>query len=278
MDYRLKLAVMSAALAVPAITAAQAANAPPNVLGVYRETVKPGKDIAHTKWETAWSRALEAAKNPTTFLAMTATTGTNEAWFVTPYTSLADLQKVNETNDASAAMTAINEKYLPAESDYLQDGRMMILTLRADLSYSTGTSASEFRYFSVSRTLVRPGHTAEFVEARTAIKAAHEKAKLPDSFAIYQVVDGMPTGTYYLLAGRKSLAELDNAAKIHADPAYVAALGPDWTKRNEALVAGYVTSAQTDLFAVNPGMSSVPKEWIAADSYWKPKAPAKKAP
>lgn len=278
MDSRLKLAVMSAALALPTMAGAQAMNTAPKVLLVAREVVKPGKDLAHTKSETAWSRAYEAAKYTGGYIAMTAMTGPNEVWFMTAFNSLADMQKANEANEASAAVTATNDRYMPPESDFLQDSRSMILTLREDLSYSTGRPVSELRFMSVTRTLVRPGHLPEFVEARAAVKAAHEKAKLPDGFAIYQAVDGMPGGTFYLFAGRKSLAELDDAAKIHTDPAYVAALGPDWTKRNAALVQGYQNSSETDLFALNPAMSIVAKEWIAADSYWKPKAPPKKAP
>ena len=278
MNRRLRLAMMSAALVLPTVATAQDMTGPPKVLQVGREVVKQGKGIAHTKWETAWSRALEAAKYPVPFLAMSAMTGVNEVWFLFGYSSLADMQKANDGINANAAFTAISEKYVPGESDLLQDGRGMILTLREDLSYSNGAKTSAFRFFSVTRTLVRPGHAAEFVEARTAIKAAHEKAKLPDSYAIYQAGNGMPAGTFFLFAGRKSLSVVDDAAKVHADPAYTAALGPDWTKRNAALVAAYETSAETNLFAFEQGMSSVPKEWIAEDPYWKPKTPAKKAP
>jgi hypothetical protein len=280
MNRRIRFAVLSAALVLPAIAGAQsaAASASAPILTIFRETVKPGKDAAHTKWETSWSRALEAAKSQSHFIAMTAMSGPNEVWFASTYPSLADMQKVNEANDANAANAAVQEKYGPAESDYLQDGRQIILTLRPDLSYSTGRPISEMRFMTAQRILVRPGHTAEFVEARTAVKAAHEKAKLPDGYSVYQVTSGMPAGTFYLFAGRKSLTELDDNTKTHSDPAYQAALGADWTKRNAALVAAYETSTETDIFAMNPAMSSAPKEWIAADPYWKPKAAAKKAP
>lgn len=279
MKHRIGFALLSAGLVLPAIAGAQTMAASPQILTVFRETVKPGKDAAHTKSETAWSRAQEMAKSQSHFIAMTAMTGPNEVWFVSSYSSLAEMQKVNEANDASAAVTAVNDKYDPPEAEYLQDGRQMILTRRDDLSYSTSTPITAMRFLTAQRILVRPGHTAEFEEARLAIKAAHEKAKLPDGYAIYQVTSGMPGGTFYLLSARKSLAELDDNAKTHGNPAYTAALGADWAKRNAALVQGYLTSTETDIFSMNPAMSSAPPEWIAADSYWKPKAPpAKKAP
>jgi hypothetical protein len=275
MKLRIGFALLSAGLALPAIASAQTPPATQGVLTIFRETVKPGKDAAHTKSETAWSRAVEMAKSQSHFVAMTAMTGPNEVWFVSGYGSLAEMQKVNEAN---AAVTAVNEKYGAAESDYLQDGRQINLISRPDLSYSTGRPIWEMRFLTAQRILVRPGHTAEFVEARTAIKAAHEKAKLSDGYAIYQVTSGMPGGTYYLFSARKSLAELDDNTKTHSDPAYQAALGPDWVKRNDALVQGYMASTESDIFAMSPAMSSAPAEWIKADAYWKPKAPAKKAP
>jgi hypothetical protein len=279
MKLRIGFALLSAGLALPAIASAQTPPATQGVLTIYRETVKPGKDAAHTKSETAWSRAQEMAKSQSHFVAMTAMTGPNEVWFVSGYGSLAEMQKVNEANDANAAVTAANDKYGPAESEFLQDGRQINLIERPDLSYSTGRPIWEMRFLTAQRILVRPGHNAEFVEARTAIKAAHEKAKLPDGYAIYQVTSGMPGGTYYLFAARKSLSELDDNTKVHSDPAYQAALGADWTKRNAALVAAYETSTETDVFSMNPAMSSAPPDWIKADTYWKPKAPpAKKAP
>jgi hypothetical protein len=251
MDHRVRLAVLSATLALPGIASPQAMTGPAKVLSVGREIVKPGKSTLHAKWETAWARALEAAKYSDHFIAMASVTGPNEVWFMSGYNSLEEMQKAYDASDANAAVAAVTDRYLPAESEYLQDGRSMILTLREDLSYSTGRAMSELRFVSVTRLLVRPGHAAEFVEARAAVKAA---------------------------AGRKSLTELDDAAKVHADPTYLAALGADWTKRNAALVQAYEASADTDLFSVSPGMSVVPKEWIAADPFWKPKAPPKKSP
>ncbi|MFI5311952.1 MAG: hypothetical protein ACHQQ3_12000, partial [Gemmatimonadales bacterium] len=160
----------------------------------------------------------------------------------------------------------------------LSDGRQIVLVNRDDLSYSTGRPIWEMRFLTATRVLVRLGHEAEFVEARKAIKAAHEKAKLSDGYGVYQVTSGMPGTTFYIFAARKSLSELDDNTKTHADPAYQAALGADWTKRNAALVQAYEASTDVNIFAMNPAMSIAPPDWIKADPYWKPKAPPKKAP
>ena len=279
MRHRIRVGTALLALALPAVGSSQANSASPApVLLVGRELVKPGKNIAHTKWETSWSRALEAAKYPQTLVALTSMSGTPETWFVFPYASLADLEKANATFDGNASLTGIDQKYAPAESEYLQGMRTMLLSYRPELSYSTGTPVSAMRFVTVTRILVRAGHMPEFIEARTAIKAAHEKAKLPDGYAIYQATSGMPAGTYFLLAGRKSLKELDDNTKIHEGAAYQAALGADWAKRNAALQQAYEASSDVNLYAMNAGMSIVPKEWKDSDPFWAPKAEAKKAP
>lgn len=286
MRYRMSLAATAAALAIPIIAGAQTMtaaapvlNGAAPVLAIGREVIKPGKGPAHTRLETAWSRSLEAAKYAQGFVALTSMSGPNEVWFVSPYASLDAMQKANEAYDANPAMMAISEKYVPAEVEFLADGgRSMILTLRPELSYSNGRALSDMRFLTVQRIQVRAGHAAEFTESRTAIKAAHEKAKLSDGFAVYQATSGMPGGTFYVLATRKSLAELDDNTKTHADPAYQAALGVDWLKKNALLVQAYEASSDNNVFAVNPAMSVVSKEWKDADAFWRPKLVAKKTP
>src|SRR5215210_4690460 len=53
-------------VAVPLMLGAQTTPPPPpyNVLTVFRETVKPGKRVAHNAHEVAWANANIAAKNP----------------------------------------------------------------------------------------------------------------------------------------------------------------------------------------------------------------------
>ena len=278
MRYRFGFAVLTAALAFPTAASSQAMTAAAPVLRIGREIIKPGKDAAHTKLETAWSRALESTKWSGTLLALTSMSGPSEVWFALPYASLDAMQKTDATNDAIASVAAVTDRYAPAEAEYMQDGRQMVMTLLPELSYSTGRPLTEMRFLTAQRILVRAGHRAEFVESRTAIKAAHEKAKLADGYAIYQVNFGMPSGTYFVFAARKSLAELDDNTKTHTDPAYLAALGVDWTMKNAALVQAYEQSSETNIFKVSVEMSYAPKEWKDADSFWKPKAAPKKMP
>ena len=69
----------------PAAAAAQEAapsQAPPKVLQIFVESVKPGKGSAHEKVEPGWPAAFRKAKWPTHYLAMTSMSGPGEAWFL----------------------------------------------------------------------------------------------------------------------------------------------------------------------------------------------------
>jgi len=264
---------------VPVALLAQATPMPAafNVLTVYRETVKPGKSTAHDAHEVGWAGALAAAQNPTGFLAATAMTGPDENWYLAPYADWAAYEKARKADDGNAALKAIDTRYRAMEGDYLTDARLMVLTALRDLNYGPPADLATNRYFGVTRITVRPGHTAEYEESRRMVKAAHESAKLKDSYSIWRVAAGAPAGTYYQFVARKSLAELDETAAIHG-AAYQAALGgPEGQKKLDAMLASAVISSQVDLFAFAPQQSIPPPEWVTADpGFWTRKPAVKK--
>ncbi len=282
---RLSFTRLTVALAflVPAVLAAQAAPAAPTfrVLRIYRETVKPGKNDSHDAHENAWAGALAAAKAPIPMLAVKAMTGVPENWYLSAFPSWGDAEKADKEYAANATFTGIDKQFSAKEDEYLSDGRMMILTMRDDLSYGAPADLSSARYFSVTRISVRPGHTGEYEANRKLVKAAHESIKAPDGYSMWVAASGAPAGTYFIISPRKSLAELDRDAPIHTGDAYLAALG-DSVARNKMMMntSAAVITSQTDLFSFAPQQSIPPAEWIKADpGYWKHKAaPVKKTP
>ncbi len=274
-----RLSLVLTALA-PAALGAQAMPAAPvsNVLTIYRETVKPGKSSAHDDHENAWAGAMLAAKAPVPMLAMTAMSGAPENWYMSAYPTWADYEKANKAGE-SPALAAIGKRFSSMEGDFLSDGRGMVLTRRADLSYGAPADLAASRYFTVTRVSVRPGHNDEYEENRKMVKAAHESAKLADSYTMWQSSAGAPAGTYFILVARKSLTEIDEGAAIHG-PAYQAALGGmEAQKKMNANAAAAIISSQTDHFAFSPQQSIPPAEWVTADpGYWKRKAAPKKMP
>ena len=272
MNNRFRSFVVATIMLAPMVLAAQDMKSP-KWITIGREVVKPGKDAAHTKHEAAWARAYEAAKIPAATLAMVAMSGPNEAWWMTGFESAEAIQKYNDAVGATPALAAVSAQYYPPEADYLANTFMMIARYREDLSYSTGSPITALRYMVVSRIGVKLGHSAEFVEARKMIKAAHEKAKAADGYSVYQVTAGAPAGTFLVFAGKKSMADLD--VNPHGD-AYTAALGgADGEKKLNEMLMSYEGSADSNLFRLSPSMSVLNKQWYDADAFWKPKAAKK---
>lgn len=274
-------AVFVAAAVAPLTVGAQTAPPAPEltVLSVFRETVKPGKGPSHDALEAAWSMAQVEAKYPAAMLAISAMTGASENWYMSGFPNWAAFESVNKAMAENPALAAIQKKYSSQEGEYLNDGRMMVLTARPDLSYGPPADLARMRYMSVQRITTRPGHTAEFEENRKITKAAHEAAKLTDRFSVWQAAQGAPTGTYFIFVARRTIAELDEAATIHG-PAYIAALGgAEGQNKMNANAAAAVVGSENNIFAFAPMQSIPPTEWVTADpGYWKRKPAPRPAP
>ena len=264
---------LAAALAAPALLPAQDNMAPPKWMTIQRELVKPGKEPAHMKLEVEWTRAVEAAKFPVPMLGLTSMSGANEVWFMQGFASAADMQKLGETMAAAPAMSAVDAKYRPMETDMLANQFTMIVRLRDDLSYTSAAPLPSMRYMTVTRVSVKIGHVPEFEDARKIVKAAHEKIRAVDGYAVFQVTMGAPAGTFLVMAAKKGMADFDTDP--HGD-AYVTAIGgPEGQKKLREMSIAYENTADTQLFAVNPAISTMGSVWGDADAYWKPKATKK---
>ena len=276
------LLAAAAVLAVSpaALDAQAAAPASTTVLSIYREVVKPGKNFAHDAHESAWTKAMIAAKSPSRFLAMTPMSGPNENWYVSSFENWAALEKANMAGMATPALAAIQKSFGAKEEEFLSDGRLMTLREHPELGYGGMSDIANMRYLTVTRVSVRPGHNMEWEAMRKEIAKAHEVAHLADKYSLWEVTSGAPAGTYYIMAPQKSLAELDGGAAMHAGAAYMAALGgDDGQQKRAAIAASAVVSSQIDRFEFAPSQSNPPEAWVTANpKFWKPAAPAAAAP
>lgn len=265
-------------LVLPATLPAQTAPMPANnLMYIYRESVKVGKGPGHNGHETAWARALTAAKTPDRYIAMTSVTGPNEVWYVSIFPTWADRQKNTEAIEANTQATAIGERFSAGDGDFLTDARSLTLRPRPELGYGPPADLPHMRFVSVTRTSVRPGHTQEFEDGRKMAKAAHEAAHLTDSYSIWEATSGAPAGTFFQFVARKSLAELDETGTIHGAEYRAALGGEEGQKKMAALQSSAVNSQQTDHFAFTPSQSLPLDTFIASDpGFWKPKAAAAK--
>ena len=253
-----------------ALEARAQAGPPPKVLSIFREEIKAGRGAAHVKFETGYVRALQRAKWPVYSLAMTATAGGTDAWYVSTYDSFASMEKDRQNMDKNAQLTADFERLDAQDAEFRTGQRSILCSLNEELTIGGGFDVSQMRYFSVNTVRVRPGRDEEYREARKILVEAVKKADPNAHSVVYVVRAGMPSGTYLIFTPRKSLAEMDPNPAVGR--AVQEAMGEDKAKKRQKLLADSVITSETAIYAFSPGMSYVPKEWAkTGGEYWAPK-------
>ena len=251
----------------------------PKVLMVVREQIKEGREAAHVKAEEAWPRIFQKGNVKTHYLGMATETGPSEAWFLEPYDSFGGMEKERAAIEQSFA--AELEVANVQDGDLRTGSRTLLAVFRGDLSYHPAEAMSSLpkcRHMAVTVLRIKYGHDAELAQAAKLLIDGDDKSGSDQPVLTYQVVSGGPSGTYLFFSPMDSLAHMDAA------PARMAAARQAMGERNrqhfDTLAPDVVQSSESLLFALNPRMSYVSKEFAAQDpDFWipKPKPPAKPA-
>jgi hypothetical protein len=245
--------------------------APPKVLTVTREFVKPGKGGAmHDKAESAFVQSFARIKYPTHYLAMNSLSGKPRVLFFTPYDSFAAWEKDANTINKNAALSGSLDRAGVADGDLLDSVDMAAWTYNEEYSLRPNVDIAHMRYFEISVYHVKPGHHKDWDDAIKMVLAAEQK--LPDNhWACYEAAYGVPEGTYAFITARKSADEIDKNFAQQKD--FVSAMGEEGMKKLDELAAAAIESSESNLFMFNPKMSYVADDWVKADpDFWKPKA------
>ncbi|WP_035359140.1 hypothetical protein [Edaphobacter aggregans] len=260
------------------VAAAQEAMGPPKVLVIQSELVKPGRGGAlHERSESAFVRAMVAAKWPTHYVALESLSGPTRALFLTGYPSFAAWEKDNQDMAKNATLSAAIDKAMMSDGDLLTSYDQGAFIYNEEGSLRAGTAdVPRSRYFEISVFHVRPGHRMEWEELVKLYREGYEK--IPNAkWALFESVYGADNGGMYLVFNpMKSLAEVEQG---YADQKkFVDAMGEGKMKKLGELTASCIESEQTNLFRFNPKMSYPLDSWVKEDpTFWKPKmtAPAK---
>jgi hypothetical protein len=254
---------------------------PPKVLVIMREFLKPGRaGGVHERSESAFVRAMTAAKWPTHYFAVESMSGPQRALFLTGYPSFAAWEKDNQATAKNAALAAALEHASLMDGDLLTAYDQNVFVYRDDISLRSKVDIAHMRYFEILLFQVRPGHGKEFDDLAKMYKEIYEKA-IPDAkWAVFQSAYGANNGGMVaIFRPMKTLAEVDQG--FADDKKFMEAAGEDALKKLAELSASCIESEQVNLFQFNPKMSYPAEEWIKADpEFWKPKmaAPAAAKP
>jgi hypothetical protein len=256
---------------------AQAPNepAPPKVLYIVREEIKPGMMGTHNTHSANYANIFRTLATPNYRIAMVPVAGSeNEVVYVTGIDSFKQLEDMlSATNKKLGGVSGTNKteldrlnKEAPALHAAMRD---MFALFRPDLSYNPGVDVRTMRYFSITTLRVRPGRDAQFAEYAQKLIAAARKAKVDNYHtALFQIVSGAPAGTYLLFRPMKSLSEFDDPIGMKVR----AALGNDERKDLDKEAGEIYLSSETSTYLFEPNMSYVEKDFAAGDpSFWTPK-------
>ena len=282
MGFCLLLAMQFASAAtLTAQAGADGAMPPPKVLVIFREFLKPGKaGSPHQRTESAFVQAFTAAKWPTHYITVDSMSGEPRSIFLVGYDSFEAWEKDNKAIEKNAALSAALDKAAVADGDVLSSSDGSALTYREDYSLRANVNIAQYRYFEISRFVVKPGHDKEWDDLVKMYIDAYTKIDPNARWATYSSMYGAENGgVYVVFTPMKSLAEVDT--EIADGKKFEAALGADGMKRLGELTAACLQSSATNLFTFNPKLSYPTDEWIKSDpTFWKPKpaAPTAKKP
>ena len=244
-------------------------SAPPAILEIYRDQVKPAKLTEYTKLEG--DAALACARASTwPYLAMQSMSGPQtEVWYMEGFDSYAAVEHSGEPFRKNASLGGELNRLMEAKINLVGDARVVLAHYRDDLSSNTGLVQPRTHFFAVTMVTVHPGHEREYEEIHRTLRSARQRANSADSRVVYQVVSGMPRNIYLIFSSYRSLQNAGNALDPAVDD-YTSEVDDSTRNRLDDLTRGSIISSETWLFSVNPIMSNPAGEWIVDDpEFWR---------
>lgn len=260
----LTLAGAPLVLAQGALPAAQ-----PKRLTIIREEVKVGRAGDHGRNEAGWPAALEKAKSPVYYLALTSMTGPTEAWYMESFESYAAEAATMKHDEGDPVLSAELERLAARDAEFISNATTIQTVARPELSVGKFPELAKARFYQISIYSVRPGQNAKFEAIVKATNASRLRVSPNTSYRVYSVTAGMAGGTYIVMTSVEDYGQFDQLTKERqaARDGMTAAEKAELDKYGDV-----VARSQTNLFRVDPVMSYVPKETREKDpEFWMKK-------
>jgi hypothetical protein len=246
---------------------AKASMAPPKVLVVQVEMVKPGMaGMAHQKSESAFVQAMQKAKSPDHYFAATSMSGPSRALFFIPYDSFADWEKSNAAMMNESTLATDFDSAMEADGKLLDSFSTVVFRYEPDMSVSPNVDLAQMHFMEITMINIKPGHEEEWKELAKLHNEIY--GQIPNvHFAMWEEYFGNDGGVYIATSPMKSLAELDERHTA-AKKAW-AGTSDDKKKKMSDLEASSFASVHTNLYSMDPKMSYPPDRWkTASPDFW----------
>jgi len=242
----------------------------PKLLTIARESVKPGLASAHAKHEAGWPAAMEKAKSPDYYIAITSMTGPSEAWYLSSWESHAALGDSMKREEKNEALTKDFDALALKDADYISGTRVVQAAAMTDLSVGKFPEISKVRFFQVMTMRVKPGAEMLFMEAAKAYASAAKRANPDVSYRMYSVLAGMPAPTYLIFSTVENFSEFDG--KLRDEEALWKGATADEMAALNKFGAEGMAEMEVNRFRLDPKQSYVSKEVRDKDpEFWKTK-------
>lgn len=242
--------------------------APPKVLEIITESIKPGQEGSpHAKTEAAFVTAMRNAQSPEHYIGLDALTGSSRAVFLLGYDSFAGYQKDLDDTRKNVSLTNAMDQASIADGELLNHYQTSIYTFRDDLSLNPGAQLGNTRYFELTLFHVRSGHSGDWDTLVKMYRAAMQK--VPGAhWDVFEKRYGDNSGNTYLVAvPMKSLSDVD--VEMNNDQKLSTLMSSEDLRKFMALDQSTVDSVVSNLFAINPKMSYAATAWTkASPTFW----------
>src|ERR1051326_1993089 len=193
---------------------AQVQSAPPPLLQIYRDPVKPSRMAEYSRIES--EAAMACARASTwPYLAAQTMTGPQEVWFISGFDSYDAMERSAEPFARNAALTAELNRLLEAKSNLVEEPRAVFAHYRDDLSGNAPLIQPRTRFFTVTIVTVHLGHERDFEDIHRALRAARQRSGSADNRVVYQVASGMPRNTYLIFSAHHSFLKTGGPGRAH---------------------------------------------------------------
>src|SRR5579872_5508186 len=171
-----------------AANAAAQTSAPPQVLRIIRQTIKPGAGTDMERTGAAIARGVARAKYPANFLALSAMSGVPETWILESHDSFASVEAARAFIENSPGVKWWLGQNEAQSGASIEQVRRMLAIYRPDLSYRGDQFVQNMpktRFMSVVLVRLLPARDSEFAEAVRLVRGAYEKSGSDQPLVIY---------------------------------------------------------------------------------------------
>ena len=243
--------------------------APPAILEIYRDPVKPAKMAEYSRLEGEAAVACARASTWPYLAIQTISGPQTEVWYMEGFESYGAVERSGEPFVKNAALSGELSRLMEAKTNLVGESRVIFAHYRDDLSSSVGLVQPRTRFFIVNLVTVRSGHEREFEEIHRTLRSVRQRASAADNRVIYQVVSGMAKNTYLIFSAYQTLQIAGSALDPPVED-YTGEVDDSTRSRLDEDSRVAITSSEAWVFSVNPQISNPAGEWIVEDpGFWR---------